>query len=479
MTVAVSPGPTQRDEFYIGGRWVAPSSTQRIDVGNPATEAILGSVPEGTEHDVAKAVDAARLALDQWSITSPTDRADWMTRIATGLSERAEEISRLIAAEVGTPLAAARRIQTALAIADWNIMAEAVASVEWEQTVGNSLVLREPVGVVAAITPWNYPLHQISAKAAGALAAGCTVVVKPSEVAPLSAFLLADILSDLGLPPGVFNLVSGFGPTVGEALVRHAGVDMVSFTGSARAGRRISRLAADGLKPVALELGGKSAAIILSDADLPAAITGTIAKCYQNTGQTCTALTRMLVPCEVLSEAERIAAEIALGYQPGNPFDEDVRLGPIATAEQLARVQSYIRLGIEEGAKLICGGERPAGLDAGHFIAPTVFSSVTPDMRVAQEEIFGPVLTILTYQDESDAVRIANESPYGLSGAVWSADTDHAIAVARRLRTGQVTINDGAFNPRAPFGGVKDSGYGREFGSFGLEEFLTYKALQT
>jgi acyl-CoA reductase-like NAD-dependent aldehyde dehydrogenase len=403
-----------------------------------------------------------------------------MQRIAGALSDRAEDFAALIAREVGMPLVQSRTIQVGLAISDFSVMPEAIANIRWEETIGNSTVLREPIGVVGAITPWNYPLHQVAAKVAGALSAGCTIVVKPSEVAPLSAFLLADVLDDLGLPPGVFNLIAGTGPRSGEALVLHPDIDMVSFTGSTRAGRRISELAAAGVKPVALELGGKSASIVLDDANLYEAIEGTLRKCYQNSGQTCSALTRLLVPSSQLSDAEDVATRVAATFTVGHPLATDSTLGPLVSIDQLKRVRSYIRRGVEEGARLLCGGEGPPeGLERGYFVRPTVFSDVRPDMVIAQEEIFGPVLVIMPYEDDEDAIRIANQNEYGLSGAVWSIDEARAARLARRLRTGQVSINGGAFNPAAPFGGVKSSGHGRELGRFGLEEFLTYKSLQT
>ncbi len=343
----------------------------------------------------------------------------------------------------------------------------------------NSLVLREAVGVVGAITPWNYPLHQIALKVAPALAAGCTVVLKPSEVAPFNAFILAEVIHTAGLPAGVFNLVTGLGTVVGEALVKHPGVDAVSFTGSTRAGKRISELAAQTVKRVTLELGGKSAAVILDDADLPTAVKATVGNCYLNSGQTCTAFTRMLVPEAKYEEAKALAAEIANGYTPGNPMSENTRLGPLTSAAQLERVRGYIARGVAEGAELVAGGaEPPEGLAGGYYIKPTVFGRVDPKSTIGQEEIFGPVLSIITYKDESDAIRIANDTIYGLAGGVWSANPERAKKVARRLRAGQIDINGGPFNLNAPFGGFKQSGHGREAGVYGLEEFLEYKSLQ-
>jgi acyl-CoA reductase-like NAD-dependent aldehyde dehydrogenase len=341
------------------------------------------------------------------------------------------------------------------------------------------LIVREPVGVVGCITPWNYPLHQIAAKVAPALAAGCTVVLKPSEVAPLNAFILAEIIDEIGLPSGVFNLVTGSGPVVGEAIAAHPGVDMVSFTGSTRAGRRVTELAAETVKRVALELGGKSPNIILEDADLSKAIPAGVSAAYLNSGQTCSALTRMIVPRSKLEEVERLAVAAAESHTPGDAFADGTRLGPLVSATQRERVRGYIQKGIDEGAKLLTGGvEAPEGLDKGYFVRPTVFSNVTPGMTIEQEEIFGPVLSIIPYDTEEEAIKIANDTIYGLAGGVWSGDADHAKAVARQIRAGQVEVNGGSFNPLAPFGGYKQSGNGREYGRFGLEEFLEVKSMQ-
>jgi acyl-CoA reductase-like NAD-dependent aldehyde dehydrogenase len=479
MATATEQQPQVRDRIYIGGEWVPSAGSGVLEVVNATTEEVMGSIPEGTPEDVDRAVQAARTAFEGWSQTSVDERADWMGRIAQALGDRADEIAALIAQEVGMPLKLSRMIQAGLPTMSFGSMPQVMADMAWEEEVGNSLIVREPVGVVGAITPWNYPLHQIAAKAAPALAAGCTVVLKPSEVAPLNAFLLADVLDELGLPAGVFNLVSGVGPVVGEALALHPDVDMISFTGSTAAGRRVTEAAAGTIKRVALELGGKSPNVILEDAELQEAITDGVSKCFLNSGQTCSALTRMLVPRSRLDEAEQIAAAVAGHFTPGDPFAPDTRLGPLVSDVQRTRVRDYIAKGIEEGAKLVHGGaEPPEGLDRGYFVAPTVFSEVTPDMTIAREEIFGPVLAIMPYDDEDDAVRIANDTVYGLAGGVWSGDEEHAKRVARRIRTGQVEINGGAFNPLAPFGGYKQSGHGRELGRFGLEEFLQVKSLQ-
>jgi len=469
-----------RDRFFIGGAWVAPSGKETIDVHDAGTGAVMGRVPLADENDVERAVAAARGALDAWSSTPSAERAAYLEKVSANLKARTDEIARLIAQEVGMPIKLSARIQAGLPIANFANYARLVKEFRFEERVGNSLVVREPVGVVGAITPWNYPLHQIALKVAPALAAGCTVVLKPSEVAPFNAFVLAEAIEAAGLPKGVFNLLTGTGAQAGEALVRHPGVDMISFTGSTRAGKRISELASKTVKRVALELGGKSASVILDDADLPAAVKSTVNGCYLNSGQTCTALTRMLVPQSKYDEAAKLAAEAAASFTVGNPLDEKTRLGPLSSKAQLERVKTYIQKGLDEGAELIAGGaEPPAGAPAGgYYVRPTVFGKVKNSMTIAQEEIFGPVLAIIPYKDEEDAIRIANDSPYGLAGAVWSKDDARAQRVARRIRAGQVDVNGGAFNMNAPFGGFKQSGHGREAGVYGLEEFLEYKSLQ-
>jgi acyl-CoA reductase-like NAD-dependent aldehyde dehydrogenase len=478
-TLHAQQEPVVHEDVYIGGDWVKPSGEGTIEVVNSTTEEVMGSIPEGTPDDVDRAVAAAREAFETWGQTSPDERARLLEAIAMGLEERAEEIAALVARELGMPVTQALFIQAGLPRMSFASMVEILGQTPFEETVGNSLVVREPVGVVGAITPWNYPLHQISAKVAPALAAGCTVVLKPSEVTPLNAFILAEICDAAGLPPGVFNLVTGTGPVVGEAIAAHPEVDMVSFTGSTAAGRRVSEVASKTVKRVALELGGKSPNVILEDADLERAVVDGVSKCFLNSGQTCSALTRMLVPRSRLEEAERIAGAAAEQATVGDPFDPQTKLGPLVSERQRERVRGYIEKGLEEGAKLVTGGaEPPEGAGRGYFVRPTVFSEVTPEMTIAQEEIFGPVLAILPYDDEDEAIRIANDSIYGLAGGVWSHDAGHAQRVARRIRTGQVEINGAAFNPQAPFGGYKQSGHGRELGRFGLEEFLEVKAIQ-
>jgi acyl-CoA reductase-like NAD-dependent aldehyde dehydrogenase len=469
-----------RDKLFIGGRWVAPASKETIDVHNAGNGEVMGRIPAAGEWDIDAAVAAARAALEGWSGTPAEKRAEFLEKISAGLNARADELAKTIAQEVGMPLKMAGRIQAGLPIANFANYARILKEFPFEQKVGNSIIVRDAVGVVGCITPWNYPLHQIALKVAPALAAGCTVVLKPSEVAPFNAFILAEVIEAAGLPTGVFNLVTGFGVPAGEALVKHPGVDMISFTGSTRAGKRISELAAQGVKRVALELGGKSASVILDDADLAAAVKGTVNGCYLNSGQTCTALTRMLVPQSLYQEASRLAAEAAKGFTVGDPMAETSKLGPLTSQAQLERVRGFIRKGIEEGAELLAGGpDAPEGTPkGGYYVKPTVFGKVRNDMTIAQEEIFGPVLSIIPYEDEEDAVRIANDTIYGLAGAVWSKDEARAQKVARRIRAGQIDVNGGAFNMNAPFGGFKQSGHGREAGVFGLEEFLEYKSLQ-
>jgi acyl-CoA reductase-like NAD-dependent aldehyde dehydrogenase len=469
-----------KDKLFIGGQWIAPAGRESIDVHNAGNGQVMGRVPAGSEKDADAAVRAARAAFESWNATPAEKRAEYLEKISAGLKARADELAKTIAQEVGMPLKMSSRIQAGLPIANFANYAKLTREFQWEQKVGNSLVVRDPVGVVVAITPWNYPLHQITLKVAPALGAGCTVVLKPSEIAPFNAFILAEVIEQAGLPKGVFNLVTGFGPSVGEALVKHAEVDMISFTGSTRAGKRISELAAQSVKRVALELGGKSASVILDDADLPAAVKGTVNGCYLNSGQTCTALTRMLVPQSRYEEAAKLAADAAKGFTVGDPLAETTRLGPLSSQAQLERVRSYIKKGMEEGAELVAGGaEPPEGApQGGYYVRPTVFGRVKNSMTIAQEEIFGPVLSIIPYRDEEEAVRIANETVYGLAGAVWSKDEARAQRVARRLRAGQIDVNGGAFNMNAPFGGFKQSGHGREAGVYGLEEFLEYKSLQ-
>jgi aldehyde dehydrogenase (NAD+) len=470
---------TARTGHVIGGE-VVDESGERIDVVNPATEEVIGSVPAGDAAAVDSAVAAAIRAFASWSATPVAERTAIVRRISAGVAARREELAATITAEMGSPITFSRKVQASLPAATSGGLADVLeGGYSFSEEVGNSLVLREPIGVVGCITPWNYPLHQIANKVVPALAAGCTVVLKPSEVAPLNANLFLEILAEAGVPAGVVNLVHGLGPVVGEAIATHPGVDMVSFTGSTRAGRRVSAVAAETVKRVALELGGKSANVVLDDADLTKAVKIGIANAFINGGQTCTAWTRMLVPAARHDEAAELAAAAAAKYTVGDPTDEATRVGPMSSAAQHERVYGYLRTGVEEGASVAFGGPDTPGLpDRGAYVPPTVFAGVRPEMTIAQEEIFGPVLSILPYGDEDAAAEIANSTIYGLAGAVFSADTDRAVEFAKRMRTGQVDVNGGAFNPVAPFGGYKQSGNGRELGRYGLEEFTELKSIQ-
>ncbi|MGW0737391.1 aldehyde dehydrogenase family protein [Streptomyces sp. NPDC002851] len=469
-----------RQHLYIGGAWVPSDSGQVIEVENPATEQVLATVPAGSASDVNRAVAAAQTAFPAWAQTSPSERADLLRRIQEGLAKRSQEIAETISAEMGCPIRTASRIQAALPLTVIGSYAELLESYEFDERVGNTIVTREAAGVVGAITPWNYPLHQITSKLAPALAAGCTLVLKPSEVAPMVAYLLFDVLHEAGVPAGVVNLVPGYGTSVGEAIAGHSGIDVVSFTGSVGAGSRVAELAARNITRVTLELGGKSANVLLPDADISTAVKAGVGNAFLNGGQTCTAWTRMLVHEDSYSDAVELAASIAASsYTPGDPLDPSTKLGPMASAAQRDRVRGFIRTGVDEGARIVAGGcDQPESVERGHYVSPTILADVAPDSTVAQQEIFGPVLSILRYSDEGHALEIANNSEYGLSGAVWSADQDRALAFARRVRTGAVDVNGGRFNSLAPFGGYKHSGIGRELGRFGLEEFLETKAIQ-
>lgn len=470
------------DKIYVNGQWVASESSETIQVFDSITEDVMATIPAGTAGDVARAATAAKGAFESWSALPAAERAKYLNRIGDALGGRMDEIASAISRETGMAKPLSNIIQVGLPINSFKQAAALAESFAYSHEVGSSLVVREPIGVVGCITPWNYPLHQIAAKVAFAMAAGCTVVLKPSEVAPIDAFMLTEIIHEVGLPAGVFNMVTGVGPVVGEAIAASPDIDMVSFTGSTRAGRRVAQVGAETVKKVALELGGKSANIICDDLDQAAfgkAVMAGVGKAFLNSGQTCSALTRMLVPKARLAEAETAAALVANGMKVGDPFADGTNLGPLASAAQRERVQGYIKTGIDEGATLVAGGlGAPEGLSTGYFVKPTVFSNVAPEMTIAQEEIFGPVLAILPYDDIDDAIRIANGTVYGLAGAVSSADKDTAISIARRLRTGQVEVNGGAFNPNAPFGGYKQSGVGRELGEYGFEEFLEIKSLQ-
>ncbi|MFD0054048.1 aldehyde dehydrogenase family protein [Streptomyces sp. NPDC015140] len=457
------------DGMYIDGAWRSADGRDTIDVVNPVDERVIGTVPAGTALDVDTAVRAARAALPGWAATPPAERAARLAALRDVLVARKDEVAETVTAELGSPLKFSQAVHAAAPIAVAGSYAELAATYAFEEKVGNSVVHHEPVGVVGAITPWNYPLHQIVAKVAPALAAGCTIVLKPAEDTPLTAQLFAEAVHEAGLPAGVFNLVTGLGPVAGQALAEHPGVDLVSFTGSTAVGRRIGALAGAAVKNVALELGGKSANVILPSADLAKAVNVGVANVMSNSGQTCSAWTRMLVHRDQYDEAVELAAQAAAKYGD--------RIGPVVNAKQQERVRGYIEKGVAEGARIVAGGPE-APQEQGYFVSPTVLADVTEDMTVAQEEIFGPVLSVLRYEDEEDALRIANGTVYGLAGAVWAGDETEAVAFARRMETGQVDINGGRFNPLAPFGGYKQSGVGRELGAHGLTEYLQTKSLQ-
>ncbi|SPO66704.1 aldehyde dehydrogenase family protein [Pseudomonas sp. JV241A] len=464
--------------LFIDGSWQLPSGQGLAEVINPATEAVAGRVPLGDEQDVNRAVAAARHAFGSWSQTPSSVRAGYIRALAEQLKARADEMAAVITRELGMPVQWCRAVQVDGPIVGLEQYIELAGLMDEIREVGNSLVVREAVGVCAFINPWNYPLHQLIGKLAPALAAGCTVVVKPSQETPLHAFLLAEMIEAIGLPAGVFNLVSGPGSKVGEALARHPQVDMVSFTGSTGAGVRVAQAAAPSVKRVCLELGGKSPLLITADADLDAAVRYGVQDVMINSGQTCTALTRMLLPASRYEEALAIALDETRQLVMGDPQDPNSFLGPMCSAAQRRTVLDYIRIGQEEGARLLCGGDTVPGLERGFYVAPTLFADVDNRMRIAQEEIFGPVLCLIPYADEAQGVALANDSPFGLSSAVWAADRERALQLGRQLRAGQCFINGAAFNYQAPFGGYKTSGNGREWGEEGLAEFVETKAIQ-
>ncbi|MDQ0486879.1 aldehyde dehydrogenase (NAD+) [Streptomyces thermodiastaticus] len=457
------------DGMYIDGAWRPAAGRDVIEVVGPADEQVIATVPAGTVEDVDAAVRAARAALPAWAATPPAERAARLAALRDQLHARRDEIAATVTAELGAPERLSQTVHAGVPVAVAGSYAELASTYEFEEKTGNSTVFHEPVGVVGAITPWNYPLHQIVAKAAPALAAGCTIVVKPAENTPLVARIFAECVHEAGVPAGVFNLVTGLGPVAGQALAEHPDVDLLSFTGSTAVGRRIGAIAAGMVKRVALELGGKSANVILPSADLARAVNVGVANVMSNSGQTCSAWTRMLVHRDQYDEAVELAAAAAAKYGD--------RIGPLVSARQRDRVRGYIEKGVAEGARLVAGGPE-APRPQGWYVSPTVLADVTPEMTVAQEEIFGPVLCVLPYEDDEDALRIANGTVYGLAGAVWAGDEAEAVAFARRMDTGQVDINGGRFNPLAPFGGYKQSGVGRELGVHGLTEYLQTKSLQ-
>jgi aldehyde dehydrogenase (NAD+) len=475
-----TPGAYARSEVYIAGAWRAARSDELLPVHDSGTEEILGDVRSADAANVDEAVAAAEAALPTWSATPPTSRSEQLLALHAALAARADELVSLISAEVGTAARMCGPIQVASSLNLLELTAKLLLDERFEEQVVNSLVVRREVGVVAAITPWNYPLFQTIGKVAAALAAGCTIVHKPSELAPLSSFVLAESFEATDFPPGVYNLVPGRGPAVGEQLATHPTVRMVSFTGSTAAGRRVYELAARSIKRVALELGGKSASVLFEDADLEAAVKTSVNRAFINSGQTCDAWTRLLVPRRVLDEVLDLAVVSAQRLKVGDPFDDRTRLGPLVSRGQVDRVRGYVDGALGDGAVAVLGGSGPPdGLAHGYYVAPTILRDVEGSMRIAREEVFGPVLAVMSYDSEDDALQLANSTEYGLSGAVWSTDHDRAMQFARRMQTGQVVINGGRFNPRAPFGGINQSGIGRELGRYGIEEFLETTALQS
>ncbi|MDE1180878.1 aldehyde dehydrogenase family protein [Paraburkholderia sp.] len=464
--------------FFIDGRWTSPAQAGSMPVVNPATEQVIAEIARGSAQDVDRAVDAARAAFDAWSATSVGFRAAILERIHQLIIDRTEMLAQAISLEMGAAIGFARAMQVPLAAEHVRVACDVLKGYRFSRVENGTAVVREPIGVCGLITPWNWPLYQITAKVAPALAAGCTVVLKPSELSPLSALLFAQIVYDAGLPPGVFNLVNGSGPDVGEAIAAHPDIDMISITGSNRAGALVAQAAAQTVKRVTQELGGKSANVMLPDADFAKAVPLGVMAAFRNVGQSCSAPTRMVVPRDRLAEIEALAATIANAIVVGDPRSEHTVLGPLANEAQFNRVQTMIDAGIRDGAKLVCGGPgRVPGFDQGFYARPTIFSGVDPLMRIAQEEIFGPVLCIIPYDTVDDAVRIANSTSYGLSAHVQAQDLDAARAVATRIRAGQVHINHPAWDPYAPFGGYKRSGNGREYGVHGLEEYFETKAI--
>ncbi len=463
--------------FFIGGAWTRPDRPE-LDVINPATEEPVGKILMGNADDVDAAVQAARRAFERYGESSQDERIALLERIVRVYERRLDDVARAISDEMGAPTKFARRAQAGSGLEHLTTTLAVLKDFEFEEMIGSTQLRREPVGVCGLITPWNWPINQISCKVAPALAAGCTMILKPSEVAPLSAHVFAEILEEAGVPKGVFNLVDGDGPTVGEAISRHPDIDMVSFTGSTRAGVLVAKAAADTVKRVSQELGGKSANIILEDADLETAVKTGVLSMMSNTGQSCNAPSRMLVPEKLYDKALQVAKEVAQKPVVGDPKSEGVTMGPVASKAQFDKIQRLIEKGISEGATVVVGGPgRPDGLQKGYFVRPTVFANVNNSMTIAREEIFGPVLTIIPYKDEEEAIRIANDTVYGLSGYVYSGDLEHARKVARRLRTGMVHLNGASTDANAPFGGYKQSGNGREWGREGLKEFLEVKAV--
>lgn len=465
-------------KFYIDGAWVEPAAAKLLDVINPGTEEVAGQISLGSAEDVDRAVKAARRAFPSYSATSREQRIELLKRIITLYEARSDELAQAMTAEMGSPITFSHQVQVVNALNHFKELVRVLKSYKFESYMGDTMIRREPIGVCGLITPWNWPLNQVTSKLAPALASGCTSVLKPSEIAPLSTVLLAEILHEAGVPKGVFNLVNGDGPTVGEAISSHPDVDMVSFTGSTRAGILVARAAAATVKRVCQELGGKSANIVMQGADLDKVVPAGVLRCYTNTGQSCQAPTRMLLHTSQLDTAIALAKKTAEQVRIGDPLDTATQMGPVVSKAQYDKVQGLIEKGIEEGATLVCGGPgRPAGFNRGYFVRPTVFADVTSDMSIAKEEIFGPVLSMMTYETEEDAVEIANHTSYGLAGYVQAGTIDDARRVGEKIRAGRIYLNGAAANNRVPFGGYKQSGNGREHGVFGFEEYLEVKAM--
>ena len=466
------------NKFFINGKWIEPAGRSTLDVINPATEKAFATISLGNGDDVDSAAKAAKSAFDSWSNSSIEERKEIISNIVGGLKSRSDEMATAISSEMGAPMGLSKTAQVGSGLGHFMNVLSILENFEFEEIRGTTKIVKEPAGVCGFITPWNWPLNQIACKVAPAIAAGCTMVLKPSEIAPISAYILTEIIAESGLPAGVFNLVNGDGLTVGAAISGHPDIDLVSFTGSTRAGREVAKAAADGIKRVTQELGGKSANIILNDVpDFARAVSGGVAGCFGNSGQSCNAPTGMLVPQSRMEEAINAAKAAAAKSVVGDPSAESTRMGPVVSEIQFNKIQTLIQKGIDEGADLIAGGPaRPEGLEEGYFVRPTIFANVSNDMTIAREEIFGPVLSIIGYKDDDDAVSIANDTDYGLSGYV-SGEPEHAQAIARKLRTGNVHINGAGPDFSAPFGGYKQSGNGREWGIEGFEEFLETKAM--